>query len=66
MSARGLGRIFNERRNLREPCGALLSGATRHRCIHASDDAAHAAQTEDALLPERLKWIAERQRLALG
>jgi len=44
----------------------LLSGATRHRRIHASHDAADAAQTEDAVLPKRFKWIAERCGLALG
>jgi len=62
----GLGRIFDERCDLRKPRGALLSGATRHRRIHASHDAADAAQTEDAVLPERFKWIAERRGLTLG
>ena len=65
-STEGLGRIFDERCDLRNPCGALLSGATRHRRIHASHDAADAAQTEDAVLPQRFKWIAERCSLALG
>src|SRR5882757_8970310 len=61
-----LGRIFKKRCNLKEPCGALLSSATRHRRIHTSDDAVHAAQTEDTIPPEGFEWIAERQRLALG
>jgi hypothetical protein len=34
--------------------------------IHASHDATDAAQAEEAVLPERFKWIAERCGLALG
>src|SRR5438552_16141898 len=65
-SMEGLGRIPDERRDLSEPRRPLLSGAARYRCIHAPHDAADAAETEDALLPERFKWITELQGFSLG
>src|SRR4051812_5889749 len=48
----GLRRSFDERCDLRKPCGALLSAATRYGRIDASHDIVDATQTEDTFLPE--------------
>jgi hypothetical protein len=63
--AQRLDRIFDEHCYFRNPCGALLSGASRDRRIHAPNDAVDAAQTEHTRLPERFKRIAESIRVAL-
>ena len=65
-SMEGLGRILDERRDLSEPRRPLLSGATRYRCVHAPHDAAHAAETEYAVLPERFQWVTELRSFSLG
>jgi len=63
LSIEGLGRILGKFFDLGKPRRTLLGRAARHRRVHAPNDTFDAAESEDAVLPERFERITEHGRL---